>query len=854
MSDVVHGKGVERPLVGLGLESVRPRWTELVRFLFVFGQLLLLALIIRQYQIESSAFLRLFLLAVAGFAIHYFAPKSWRMPIFVLLSLTAIVMILGPVAGVTLVAIGLVLIGICHLSIALRWRIVVLVGAGGLLALLRSQGTQLDWASAVWPILGSMFMFRLIVYVYDLQHDKTPPDFWSSLGYFFMLPNVCFPLFPVVDYKTFRRQYLDQGLFEISSQGVVWILRGLLHLVLYRIVYYYFALPADEVVDSDSLVQFLVSNFMLYLRISGHFHIIVGILYLFGFRLPETHHKYVLSSSFTEFWRRINIYWKDFMMKIVYLPVYFRFRSYGNTTALTVATTVVFIGTWAAHSYQWFWLRGSFPVIWQDLVFWGALALLVVVNSLVEIRYGRKRSLGAAWSVKDNILLGAKAVGTFLAIIILWSLWTSDSFAAWLSMWSFLGRPGGAGFPLYFIVLVIIIFGGALLFGRERKAADSRSRVLFEFADIKFNATGLRSLALLLALTMLGLPQFYTQLDASTANIVMTLRTDKLSRLDAAELQRGYYEDLTRVDRFNSKLWEVYMKKPIGWLDVTGTGLTRFTGDFAKTELIPSYRATTSFSIITTNRWGMRDQDYELDPQPGTYRIAMLGASSVMGWGVEDEQTFEAVLERMLNMSLTDDQWTRIESLNFGVPGYYPLQQRPTLDKAFRFKPHAVLYIATGRELSRAAYYLGQASLEGVAIPYPALQSIAEEADLASAEDQSDAVRRLEPYESRLLAWLYGEMVRECARRGVHPVLVFLPQVDGSEWQEETPETLAIARRSGFHVIDLSGVYDKHEGDLRIAEWDSHPDVDGHRLVAEELHRQVTRIWPEISQKLEPAQ
>ena len=24
-----------------------------------------------------------------------------------------------------------------------------------------------------------------------------------------MLPNVCFPLFPVVDYKTFRRNYYD---------------------------------------------------------------------------------------------------------------------------------------------------------------------------------------------------------------------------------------------------------------------------------------------------------------------------------------------------------------------------------------------------------------------------------------------------------------------------------------------------------------------------------------------------------------------------------------------------------------------------------------------------------------------
>ena len=31
-----------------------------------------------------------------------------------------------------------------------------------------------------------------------------------TLSYFFMLPNACFPLFPVIDYKTFRRNYYDE--------------------------------------------------------------------------------------------------------------------------------------------------------------------------------------------------------------------------------------------------------------------------------------------------------------------------------------------------------------------------------------------------------------------------------------------------------------------------------------------------------------------------------------------------------------------------------------------------------------------------------------------------------------------
>ena len=67
------------------------------------------------------------------------------------------------------------------------------------------------------------------------------------------------------------------------------MVRGVIHLLLYRYIYYYVTLAPTEVKDAGDLVQFLVSNFLLYLRVSGQFHLIVGMLHLFGFRLPETH-------------------------------------------------------------------------------------------------------------------------------------------------------------------------------------------------------------------------------------------------------------------------------------------------------------------------------------------------------------------------------------------------------------------------------------------------------------------------------------------------------------------------------------------------------------------------------------
>ncbi|MGH8682019.1 MAG: hypothetical protein ACREVP_11030, partial [Burkholderiales bacterium] len=409
-------------------------------FLVILAQLALLTLVLRQFQIESGAFRDLWLLALGGFAVHAFLPLRYRLPFFLALSLAGIALVLGPVHGAWLVAVGLGLIGICHLPLAFATRIAILLAAAAVLVAQRSQWLPAPWSEAIWPILGSMFMFRLIVYLYDLKHQSKPSTPWQSLAYFFMLPNACFPLFPVVDYKTFCRNYYDDDAYRIYQIGVDWIVRGVIHLLLYRVVYYYFTLAPSEVHTPGDLAQYLVSNFLLYLRVSGQFHLIVGTLYLFGFRLPETHHKYYLASSFTDFWRRINIYWKDFMLKVFYYPAYFKLRRFGTTRALILSTLFVFLMTWFLHAYQWFWLRGTVLFVWQDILFWTFLGSLVVINSLYEAKHGRERTLrGSGRTWRSTSILALKIAATFSVICVLWSFWTSESITGWLSLWTVLG-------------------------------------------------------------------------------------------------------------------------------------------------------------------------------------------------------------------------------------------------------------------------------------------------------------------------------------------------------------------------------------------------------------------------------
>ena len=154
-----------------------------------------------------------------------------------------------------------------------------------------------------------------------------------------------------------------------------------------------------------------------------------GMLHLFGFQLPETHHHYLLATGFTDYWRRINIYWKDFMVRVVFNPVVFRLKRRPQPLALAVATAAVFLATWLLHAYQSFWLRGSWGFSVPDALFWGILGVLVLVNVQLDARRAAE-----AVSQTARRLRAAKTAGTFATIALLWSLWSSPSVAAWLGM------------------------------------------------------------------------------------------------------------------------------------------------------------------------------------------------------------------------------------------------------------------------------------------------------------------------------------------------------------------------------------------------------------------------------------
>jgi len=211
-----------------------------------------------------------------------------------------------------------------------------------------------------------------------------------------------------------------------------------------------------------------------------------------------------------------------------------------------------------------------------------------------------------------------------------------------------------------------------------------------------------------------------------------------------------------------------------------------------------------------------------------------------MGWGVGDGETFEALLEDRLNRDGLGSGPPRWEILNLAVPGYEPPQLLATLPKALDFQPNAVFYVAPGGELSAAARYLVTVVLKGIEIPYAPLRETVQRAGIDAGTEKTTAEHRLVPFRAEILSWIYQRLVVECREHGAVPVFLFLPQVYTGQWQGETPETLRLAGEAGFVVLDLGNVYANQDiADIRLAEWDDHPNARAHRLIADRLYQEL---------------
>jgi hypothetical protein len=133
-------------------------------------------------------------------------------------------------------------------------------------------------------------------------------------------------------------------------------------------------------------------------------------------------------------------------------------------------------------------------------------------------------------------------------------------------------------------------------------------------------------------------------------------------------------------------LLEVYLR-------VSGTRLSMTPGYIIthperRYTLKPFFRGRTYSAEVKTNSSGLRD--YERPVLDDEYKIAVFGDSITFGIGIQAEETFPKIIEKMLNNDLRAGP--AVQVFNFGVPSYNTVHEYRYMRESFDiFKPRMVI-------------------------------------------------------------------------------------------------------------------------------------------------------------------
>jgi hypothetical protein len=805
-------------------------------FALVLAQLLVLSGIIWFWEIEQQSGLLLVLpWAAGGFVIHTWLPLRFRAAFFVLLTVAALVWLVGVMSGLLVVAAVLGLVGIAHLPLRWGWRVALQLAAGAAMAALHMQFVYAPRLNIAAGIAGLFILFRLILYMYELKHEQKKVGHWERLSYFFMLPNLCFPLFPIIDYKTWLRCRYAEPLPEIWRSGIRKILRGCVHLIIYRIIYTHLVPSPATLHGPLELAAYIATAYLLVLRMSGVFYIALGMLHLFGYSLPPVFDNFFLISGFGQIWRRINVYWKDFVTKLVYYPLWFRLRKVKGINAVFVTGIVTFFVTWQLHSWQWFWVLGRFPFSIMDAIYWLTLGV-VITWSLVKAAQPKAESKAAetGWTLHMAWKKVIRIAGIFVFMSVLWSFWNSKSVSGWLYLMTH-ALKGNAGDYLLLAgcVAALLALGVLAHYVVYRTGFDNNKPM-----RVRNTALAVCVAGLILLVPLHNSVQ--TMLPPAVKQFIASLQHTQLSRYDRENAEQGYYEQLLEDPaRSNPFQRRIFIKGKTG-----SDKITIPDNSILQRRLRPNSMLVQDGYTISINRWGMRDKEYPLEKPAGTFRIALLGGSYEMGSGVSDGQNYESVLEVMCNKLLDSLAFPKeVEILNFAVPGYHALQHGwQAKHEIWRFNPDLVIYVAHSEDPRRLNGFFASLISNGVPLNEPFLDNVKKQSGASQRQSRDEIRNRLLPYNDTLLGWAYSEIAWQCLKHNTPCVWLWLPATADEVNIAERNRMQQQATQCTFIPLILENPYgNSPRAVLQIGNGDTHPNAAGHQLIARAVYTEFKR-------------
>jgi lysophospholipase L1-like esterase len=267
---------------------------------------------------------------------------------------------------------------------------------------------------------------------------------------------------------------------------------------------------------------------------------------------------------------------------------------------------------------------------------------------------------------------------------------------------------------------------------------------------------------------------------------------------------------------------------------------------------------------IHTNSHGWRDREYSLSTDK--YRVMVLGASIVMGWGVDLEKSFTKVLEKRLN----DENWTKkpgkrgVEVINTGVGNYNTeMQVNSFFRKGYEFDPdHIILfsYVSDSEPTHPPVKPLLYKLMTSYLYAFVSDKWI----NLRAAKDPNWTFLN---YYSKLnesnnpgrlmMESAVEKLATYCQEKGIELEIVMLPemhQFKNYPFAAVHQAMRDIGKKNGVEVVDLLPFFlEEVPTSLWVSGQDPHPNVKGHAIIARGIYENLfskgrpsfsMRPWP----------
>jgi hypothetical protein len=740
---------------------------------------------------------------VGAFIIHALLPARYKPAFFVLLYPVFAIYGLGLVSGSVVWGFLLLFFVVLKLPLQHWLKVLIVISLLAVLGILRMELFYAPRLLTALPFVASIIIFRVIIWLYEIKYAPINDNHWLQLCYFFSFPNLAFLFFPIVDYKMMVKTYYNEKATNIYKSGVYYLLLALLQLVLYRVNQY--LLEGIEVTNLFTLGLFFINAALGMLRFSGLLTMAIALLYFFGFNLPPVFGNYLAAPSFAQYWRRVNIYWREFLMKLIYYPAFFALRKKWKGKPIIASLLLVFIASCFFHWYQLFFIGGRYMLKLNDILFWLMLAALVIANVITG---GGESTVKQANPVRKAL----SSLVVFFVMAFLISFWNAPNIQSWLDI---IVR-GFAGFSMGDLFAVVIVFmcAALLLF---IICISSIAKLL---SSDKWQMAGLICLFLLVVGIYFGNKQFML-----SKSLTVFFENTGNAQLARSEEDAGYYESLVATGNG----WNVNIKNLNNSRALDN--ITIKTGDILLQKLTPNQQFDMGTYTITTNTYGLRDKEYVLAKPAGVYRIALLGGSYEFGSGVNDSCVFEVMTEKM-------QEGKKVEIINFSMGLYTCLQQAYLMDNAvLQFNPDAVVVFAHTDEPMRFPSFFARYVRNGVDMKYPYLRDVIAKSGAKQYMDNKEIADRLKPYTADLFKWAYASIAGTCKGNGVDYYWVFLPTTKDVLTEEKINTPKAWAESVGFKTMAWPDLYKGYTPtQVAVSENDPHLNCLGHALVAAKFY------------------